>query len=952
MAALIYEVLWVRLISLHCGNTTLAASSVLAAFMAGLAIGSYAGGKAADRTPTARLLLFYAILEAGIGLLGLASRPLIQLAHGALLPLGIVFAPQSTQSLVYFAASFAVLILPATCMGATLPVLTRWAGQHEDGAADRPLSLLYGLNTLGAVIGAVAAGFWWIPGLGIQRTLFLAAAANGLCAAAGYRLWRSAAAAPSTREPMHEVAPDSSLPAGAAPLLAALLISGAAAMICQVAWTRAFALVLGSTTYAFTLILTVFLLGLALGSELFHALRRRLRIDPFTAGALMTGIAWSILGALPVFNWLPYEVVRYLPQMHEGGWRLHAIQFVFCAGVMAFPTLLMGMSFPWIVAALSPTKESLGATTGVSYSANTVGAILGSALSGLLLIPAIGVENTLVLGGSLYAAAAVALVCADAARGRRRFAWAAVIVTVTAVSNWSRPRWDHHLVSSGMFIYGKRYKNPPKYAKFKSDLHKDKVVFHKDGPSSTVVVLEESTGEHYLRVNGKTDASSAFDLDTQDMAGYVPRLYHPGAPKDTLVVGFGSGATAGALASDPAIKTIDIVEIEPAVIGAAGFFRRTNRAVLDDPRVRVVYADGRQMLASSRGKYDIITSEPSNPWIAGVASLYTEESFRQASRALKDDGVFSQWFHSYYMSVDDFRMIMRTFTKVFPYALLISTQRTDFFLLGFKKPIRHDFARMKEAFLSNAAMRQDLATTRMEIADPWTLVVGTYLLGDEEIRAMVGDGPTNRDDRPLLEFSAPKSLGRGETSGIVDAVRKVKKTLIPHRLDGFGPISRAISIQLSLNGDFELSELDKPEAAMSSFIEALRIDPKSARAETGLGWIAEMQRDQAQAERRYRRAMAYDPNYARAATRLGVLYLEKGRAPEAIDLLRKALKLRPAEPRASLYLATTLLERGKPEEADAVIREALSRPILDFNTHTNLLMAASIAEKALAEKKR
>jgi len=938
-AALIYEILWVRLLALFCGNTTLATSAVLAAYMAGLALGSWLGGRAADRCGRRRLLLVYACLEAGIAVTALLSGPAIRFLGSALPPFGLVNASQGAQSAVYFAAASLVLVLPTGLMGATLPVLTRWAGSDEE-EIERPLSLLYGLNTLGAMLGAALAGFAFIAWLGIRKTMLLGTCSNAACALMAFSLWRG-----RSEDAVPHAPSASSRPPLAWLAAGGLFASGAAAMICEVAWTRAFAQVIGSSTYAFTIMLITILAGLAAGSLLFHASRRRIQAGVLGWGLLFAAIALSVRAALPLFNVLPYGVAKLFALMGRGPAHLHGIQLLLCGSIMAVPTVLMGAVLPWAAAAFRPESGKTGSTTGQYYAANTLGAIAGTVIAGLALVPMLGAERSLAAASWLYACAAVIAIAASPETLPLRLGCAAGAAALMLEAAFVSPAWDARVLSSGMFLYGKFYAGSGGYGAFLKDIHRDKVIFYRDGLAANVAVLESPREERYLRVNGKTDASQGKDMATQLLLGYLPLLMHPGSPRRSLVIWLGSGTSAAALASEPGMEAIDVVEIEPAVTQAAALFEKANRGVLRDPRLRVIHADARQLLGTPGRPYDIISSEPSNPWIAGVAGLYTLEAFESARARLAEDGVFCQWFHSYHMSAEDFRMVMRTFSAAFPHVLLMSNGSNDFFLLGSLKPWNPDFSKLRRFYAGERPLRQNLAATRDMFDHPFTLLASTFLLSDAEVRRMSASARVNLDDLPALEFSAPRFIEHGQTGRIVREIAALKRSLVPEGLRNYAETDESRSLLKVIQGASYL-EFGQPEQAETSFREALALDPRSARAQTYLGLLAESDGRDAEAAGRYRKAVASEPGYVKARILLGELCIKRKRRSEGMRQFEAALRIAPANPRASLHLAFAYLEDGRRAQALGLVHAALDRPIADPKTHENLILLLDAAQRA------
>ncbi|HAH05976.1 MAG TPA: hypothetical protein DCM05_05500 [Elusimicrobia bacterium] len=931
-AALLYEVLWVRLLALYFGSTTLAASAVLAAYMAGLALGSLLGGRAADRLGARALLLAFAGLELGTGVLGLLTRPLIPLLGGALLSMGLLEAPASIQGAAYFSASLLLLLLPTTLMGATLPVLTRWAGLSRKEGFDKPFSLLYGLNTLGAVLGAASAGFFLIAVLGPLGTLGLAAALNAAAALLAWQAGRSLKDGPPL--PAADPSPPRALiwrPA------APIFLSGAAAMVCEVAWTRAFAQVLGSSTFAFTVMLATVLAGLALGGLLFHAFRPRLRPGLLGLGLLLALTGLLIRLEVPLFNFLPYAMARLYPFLSQGWLHAQAAGFLLCASIMILPALLMGASLPWALAAAEPEERRIGSAAGTCYSLNTAGAILGSALGGLVLIPWLGAERALGAAAWLYLAGAGLAFLLSSRTAPLRALCAASAAALMAEAALVCPAWEPRAVSSGAYLYGKAFEGVRSYRDFLRRVRNDALIFYRDGPIAAVAVLEGHTGERFLRINGKTDASLGRDLATQLLTGYLPLLMHPGSPSRGLVIGLGSGASAAAMTSAAGMAAVDVIEIEPAVTQAAAFFEKANLGVLRDPRVRVVHADARQFLAAPGPLYDAIGSEPSNPWVAGVAGLYTQEAFLAARARLAEDGVFCQWLHSYRMGLADFKMILKTFCSVFPHAMLFSNGGNDFFLLGSRRPWSPDLAKVAAFYKDNGLFRRDLPGARAAFEKPYGLLASTFRLTDAELRLFSEGAQLNTDDRPRLEFSAPRWMLAGQNRLIHESMARFKRTALPEGLRGFKETAATRALLHAVQGEAYL-ESGSTDEAEQAFQRALKADPRCAEALVGLGRLLEDRKQDAQALRRYQDAVRHAPASARAKFYLGAFLLHLGRSAEGRRQLEAGLKLAPADPMGCLHLGISLLSEGRREEAVSLVRAALERPIADASSHENLVI--------------
>jgi spermidine synthase len=952
-AALVYEVLWLRLITLFSGHTTVATSAVLAAFMGGLALGAFLGGRAADRLPPARLLRLYGMLELSIGITGLLSKPAISILGTLAIDLGVLSFPPVLQSLTYFLLSFVLLLIPTTIMGATLPLLTRWRSlEYTDrqpapvepslaspknhhtttrGGADRSLSLLYGLNTLGAVLGTILGGFVLLPSLGLTKSLICAAAVNSLAAFLVLGVGRNSSLGKS-----HPKAGKATQPVLWRPAVI-LGLTGAAAMISEVAWTRAFSLILGSTVYAFTVMLATFLLGLASGSLAFHRLYPRKQAEYSGLAILLGGIALSVFIGLPFFDRLPYLFLR----LHDFAFLktdlVYLVQFAFCALVMIVPTFLMGAVLPWAVAVACPERASIGRHTGAYYAANTTGAIIGSATAGLILLPMVDVDRSLMMAVWIYAGAGLVAFggMAGAWNGWSRIRYAALPVILLVMGTWFRPALSQRILTSGMFLYSAHYSSVKDYSGFTREMARDNVLFHRSGRNATVTVLETATGSRYMRINGKTDASESKDMGTQLLLGYLPLLLHPAQPRKALVVGLGSGVTPAVLASDPLLQRIDVVEIEPMVAEGARLFSRANRNVLEDPRLQLHFADARQWIASKGDPYDVIISEPSNPWIAGIASLYTREAFESVKGRLARDGIFCQWFHSYYMSVEDFKMVLRTFTSVFPHTMLMYYNQGDYFLMGSRTPWRIDYRKIERAFAGNRNLRQDLFPLEPVIDHPLRLLGWTFALTDADLRKYAAGSRVHTDDHPTLEFTAPRHFHKKQAGVILEELRKYKSRWVPDGLVGLKDTNREKAVLMDLAGQ-SLLLTNNLEGAEGAFKKALHLDPKSARTWTHNALLLERRGDKERALQAYQKAVLLDPQYWEGRRQLGRFYSLQGRLEEGAVELLEALNLIPADPQASLDLARIYEALGRRFEAAKIVRAALQKSIHDEDIRASL----------------
>lgn len=746
-AGLLYEVLWSRILGLTFGYTVYAVTTVLAAFMAGLALGGVLLGRYADRCRNP--LRLYAILEIGIGAYCLAAPSLLSLARHVYLAASVAGSEGLAARMpVQFALAFGVLVIPATLMGGTLPAVAR-ALVTAPGEAGKRIGFLYGINTLGAALGAFAAGYGLLPSIGLSATNVLGVALNLSAGAAmllisrGDRLRTPAGkerprAATVIREESDTL------------LLWAFAASGALGMTYQIVWFRSLVLVIGSSTYAFSAILVTFLAGIAIGSFLYARMGARLQAPdgPFLFAVLMIGIGTSAFLLVPLFDRLP-RIFFFLFRGYGGSFGyILGVQFLIVFLVVLIPTTLMGMTFPCLAAHLARRIDRFGSDLGALYAWNTVGAIAGSVAAGFLLVPSIGAYRTLTLaiGGNVLLGAAILL---RRTPSRRWVAFSVLGAFAVALLLW--PPWDRRLMNSGVFHLPKL---PPSIDALIGSRSLDQLFF-REGISSTVSVVKDDRGVTALLVNGKADANNADDMETQVNLANVPMLLHP-SPRRIAVLGLGSGVTAGTAALYPETIRIDIVEIEPAVVAASDHFRKENRGILSDPRVRIHIDDGRSHFEGIGKRYDVVISEPSNPWMAGIANLFTKEFFRSVRTRLEPGGIFCQWLQAYSIAPEELKMVARTFQDVFPAASLWAAGEGDFLLIGHRDKV---WVTTPAAIHARAAGHPALREAfSIYGGAPVLGLAANYLLGPAELRAFAGSGPRNTDDRPLLEFSAPRSL--------------------------------------------------------------------------------------------------------------------------------------------------------------------------------------------------
>ena len=731
---LVYEVVWTRYLVLVLGNTSAAHTVVLATFMAGLGIGYAALAQLADRAQ--RPLLVYGALELGIGLWAAAFDPLFHLLLGWSAP-GLVLAVVG-------------LLPPTIAMGATLPLVVRAAAPDPDRAAGT-IGLLYAANSAGAVVGGLLAGFVLLPLLGAHKTLLAGAGFNLLVGAAAMALGRRHRPPPAVYSQPAE--------GNAWFVVAAAGVCGLAALILQVLWIRVFAVILGSSTYSFTVIVAAFIAGIALGGAVVERFRPRMS-DPGRVFAIAAGLAAVVaLLPAPLFSWLPYAFARLklsLPLTEAGFLGYQAVKAGITLAVMLVPTLLSGMLLPLAGEVAGRRLGAVGAGVGAAFSVNTAGAVVGAALAGPVLIPALGLTWTLRLGAGLFAVAA-AMVAITRRRDeyRTRGPMVAGLVALAAFVLLWPARWDPLLFMAGEFRT--RRSVPSTWQEWAELGRRDELLFYEDGPNVSVAIVGRGE-ERFLRINGKTDASNRGDMITQIMSAHVPMTLSARA-ETVLVVGFGSGVTAGSARRHGA--KVDLVEISGAVLRAGEFFKDVNGDVLRDPGVTTHQGDAKTYLRGTDRKWDVIISEPSNPWIAGNSALFSVDWFKAVRGHLAPGGVLAQWFHLYEMDDESVRLILRSLTTVFDHVALYELFPNDILLVASNWPPEPHPERLV------GDVRADLE--RVSVPG-WPGIESLRVMDAAAVRAVAGEGPVNTDDHPRLEFSAPRALFRRSRATLLDGL--------------------------------------------------------------------------------------------------------------------------------------------------------------------------------------
>ncbi|MEK6748512.1 MAG: fused MFS/spermidine synthase [Pseudomonadota bacterium] len=733
-AALIYQVTWVRLLGLSMGSTSASLSTVLAAFFLGMAGGSYL----AERITKNRIhsLRPYLALELCIGLAGLALLPLL-LNLDAILAYAPAFG---TTLALKFALVMTLLSVPTLCMGATFPVMAAlMVRRHQD--LGLRIGQLYSLNTVGAMLGAVLSAFVLVPLIGLNGAVYVAAALNLSIAVIGYLKAQHVTLPPLEHAAPASIPNPSKRAPWALPALIVLFATGMVSIATEVGWTKYLAIFTGTTLYGFAAILVVFLAGIALGSWWIKA-RLETITKPYAwmAGMLLAiGIALlftrAVLAAVPAF----YEGINHIS---APGAIKQAIKYSFTF-VMLFPaTFLFGALFPLNLKLYCGDLAGVRQRVGRAYAVNTVAAILGSLAAGFWIIPTYGTDVLLVLCAALVLLLPL-LFLRHIVSAKLRLGFALTALILIAISP-QLPGLDYRrMIASVDYAYDEDARAGVKPT----------FLYLQEGKAAVISLVTYDDTVAKLQSNGLNESvlhmrEPARSLIIENLLALVPYFLHPD-PQSAFVVGFGGGVTTRAFTYTP-IKKIHVVELEAAVIEAGRTLKNGPVTALNDARVTLDINDARNTLIVEKHKYDIIAAQPSHPWVAGAANVFTQEFFTIVRSRLNEGGIYSQWINLFRMDVATLQSLFKAFFNVFPYGTSFANIETgDFMLIGSEKPLTLDFKRV-EARMQAPMIAKTLGY--YDIVDAGDLVWNFALSRDEVLKA-AGDATPNRDTNLLSEVN-------------------------------------------------------------------------------------------------------------------------------------------------------------------------------------------------------
>lgn len=810
-ASLVYQIIWQRLLELHFGSTTQSLVIILSVFFSGLGLGSILVGRLLDG---GRVLSFalpaqyiqnrlklFSVIEISIAAFGLISVFLIRIVGGldsfvyGISP--ILYAMYSVISI------FLILIVPTLLMGASLIVVVS-ALSNSYLSASINFSRVYAVNTIGAVFGVWIAGFWLISYFGMYPALFFAVALNIFTALLARYIYIN------NREEDKNVkrsVTDNSLKSTKY-VLYAVFISGFMSLGLEVIWTRLVVSIVGSSTYSYSIILISILTGVAFGSLASKYVFKNVK-KPYK-GLVISYLMLSLASLLSIY------LIKYLSgasleilSIAEGRFTIFITSTtVVLIAILFVPTFLMGLCLP-AAFRLVHKDDRVATGIGLVYGFNTLGSVFGPLITYYVFISLFGIQTSAIILSLLAVLSGIFIYIADdkskAKIKKHYYKSAAVIITTIVLLSFNISLENRNNINTNVFANAGRYlinfqQNRDTFS-FINDTYE--TIYYKEGLTSNIGVTEKTSGTYSrtLLINGKADASTSNDMLTQVTLGHLPAALNTKAD-DVLVIGLGSGVTAGSLSTYD-YNSLDIIEIESAVVEAAGFFGDYNNNVTENDNVNIIVDDARGHLRLTDKKYDIITAEPTNPWIAGVSTLFTVEQFNLYKSHLKENGIVMQWVHTYGMSPADIKSVIATLNRVFPHITVWGTpDGADLFLVGSDKKQQYNLDSFSEHIASNEGAISELISVGVD--SPLALA-SLYISETSQIQELTKDANINSDMSPFLEYNAPKSFQK--YSG-----QEILKELYGKR----APLSSIFSYDSILN-----STVSDYEAAMIAYTSAL-----------------------------------------------------------------------------------------------------------------------------------
>jgi spermidine synthase len=904
---LIYQIIWIRILTLIFGITTFAVSTVVAAFMAGLSLGSFYFGRLVDKIRNP--LKLFAILELGIGLFALLSPLIFSGIDQLYILIYKTFTLKSfISSIIRFILAFCVILIPTSLMGGTLPVLIKFFVKDRR-ISGRISGYLYSINTLGAVVGTFLTGFFLIKLFGVKITLISAGILNLFIGAFSLILWQLNMKffhVEHTQEETEIITNTNKIIKNKRTyqiLLWGFAFSGFTSLAYEILWTRSLLYFLGLTTYTFSTILTTFLIGITAGSYIISKVVDKRRDLLTWFGSIEILLGFSALLVIPVLenfysisntlrNWIGYNTY----------WGNVGVKFVLSFILMLVPTLLMGAAFPVVVKCYTRNIEGIGKNVGEIYSANTIGAIIGSLLAGFLLIPLFGIRMSisLIVLINISIGLIVFLLHPDLRKSRQLFVSAlCVFIIVVIVMN----------VNQLPVIFSS--------VEFKGPSKRYDLLYYKEGVDASIAVLKDRiTGERELNINGESTAFTIYqDIQVHKLLGHLPLFMHPD-PKNVLIVGFGFGSTSWATMLYPAINT-DCVELVRDEIKTADYFINENHHVLNNPRFNLIIDDGRNYIKGTNKRYDMISFNAIHPKIS--PNLYTLDFYKMCKRILKKDGIIIAWLPPNAITETEYQSLINTFQTVFQHSSLWYVNPSHTLLLATPESFQIDYKLMLKR-INIKDVHSDLREVNLE--DPLE-ILSCFIMAEDNLKDYCRNAPLNSDDLPYIEFS--RELSVSVNTEVMNNLQKLKMSVWPY-LSNFEKDSLIILKELDLyiktkslvaQGQI-LAWIGQYDAARSYYLNALKINPdnrntvylnnlisrrkeelykltqlnpQNAKAFQALGEIYLEEKNISEAMNSYSKAISLDPQYANAYHHLGVCYYMQKKLNKALRFFSKAVQL-------------------------------------------------------------
>jgi len=771
MTGLIYEVLWSKYLSNIFGSSTYASAIVISVFMGGLAFGNYFLGHRADKVKM-NLLYLYGLLEIGIGLYCFVYPDLVTFVENIYQRIGWSLNLQSTNKilfLVQFILNALTIFFPTTLMGGTLPILAKYITRRERDILNR-VSSLYFINSVGAVVGSLICGFILIRLFGLDFSITLTAIINVLLGVFCLGLAKKGGEILLTEETNDEGVIKNWIPPGKEQQYLSIIlmtagVSGFASMLYEIIWIRTLIQFIGSSVYSFSIVVAAFIAGISLGSAWLSRRQDNMK-NPYEFLGVIQGLI-----ALTM-----YVCVANLGIFAQGIWWLQQIfapslyaypvfqlcKFLFIFILLLVPCFFMGISLPLASALSSEKLVILGSRIGNVFSVNLIGALAGTLMGGLILLPGLGTIPSFLIGIILNAVMCFVIFLSMRKSGYRKCIGFSLILILVIIA--FPTQFNQNIVTASMFR--SRLKDIPFNEFINQKTQNRKILFYKEDANCNVAISQnEITKDVSLLINGKVDASSGVDMPTQLLSGHLPALLHPN-PKKVLVIGFGSGVTVGALTLYPTIERIDCLEISEAVISAGRYFKNVNHDCLHNPKVKIIVDDAKSFLLLNKDKYDVIISEPTNPWTAGTGALMTIESFRQMKEALTENGILLQWFHTYEMSDEIFKSFGATLFDVFDHVTVWQPLKQDCFFVATQEPLKIDQFQIQKKMEQYPEVASSLSL--IDGDSLYSLLSSQVLSEAKAHNIFYKSNLINRDQYPYIEFNAPRDFYLNKSVSLIE----------------------------------------------------------------------------------------------------------------------------------------------------------------------------------------